>query len=35
MPNPGPPLRFYCINISKNFLSFDTAKLELSLHTSK
>ena len=23
------------INISKNYLSFDTAKLELSLHTSK
>lgn len=24
---PGPSLRIYCVNISKNFLSFDTANL--------
>ena len=27
MPNPGPTLQFYCVNISKNYLSFDDAKV--------
>lgn len=33
--NPEAFLSDLRINISKNYLSFDTAKLELSLHTSK